>query len=82
MVQRGECLGFTLEAREPIGVVGERVGEDLEGDIAIELRVAGAQDLAHPAFANLRGDLVDTDSGAGSESQAVGLYELSGVQNG
>jgi hypothetical protein len=38
--------------------------------------------LAHPAFANLRGDLVDTDSGAGSESQAVGLYELSGVQNG
>ena len=45
MIQRGEGLGFAGETRQPIGVVRERVGQDFEGDVAIELRVAGAIDL-------------------------------------
>ena len=69
MIQRSESLGFTLEAREPIGVVGEGFGEDLDRDVAIQLRVAGAKDLPHTPFANRRDDVVDAESGTGSEGQ-------------
>ena len=53
MIERGEHLRFACEPREPVGVAGERVGQDLERDIAIELRVARAIHLAHPARADL-----------------------------
>ena len=51
MVQRREHLRFAAEPREPIGIVGERVGQDLDRDVAIQLRVARAIDLAHAARA-------------------------------
>ena len=35
--------------REPLGVAGERLGQDLHRDIAIELRIARTEYLAHPA---------------------------------
>ena len=69
MVQRRERLRFAREPREPIGIVRERVGQDLERDVAIQLRVAGAIHLAHAAFADLGGDFVDAEAGAGSEGQ-------------
>jgi hypothetical protein len=62
VIQRREGLGFTLEAREAVGVVRERLGQNLDRDVAIQLRVAGAEDLAHAAFADRRGDLVDAES--------------------
>ena len=51
MVQRREHLRFALEAREAIGIGGEGVRQDLDRDVAIELRVARAIDLAHAAGA-------------------------------
>jgi hypothetical protein len=45
MIQRGESLRFTREPGETIGVVGEGIREDLQRDIAIELRVARTKDL-------------------------------------
>ena len=51
MVQRGECLRFAGEASQPLGVRREQFGQDLDRDAAIELRVARAIDLAHPAGA-------------------------------
>ena len=36
VVQRGQGLGFALEPREAIRVGGERLGEDLDRDVAIE----------------------------------------------
>ena len=54
-------LRFALEAREPIGVGRERVGQDLDRDVAIQLRVARAIDLAHPAGAERRQDLVGAE---------------------
>ena len=33
-------------------VAGERIGQDLESDVAIEPRIARAEDLAHAAFAD------------------------------
>ena len=65
MVQRGEGLGFALKPREPLGVGGERLGQDLDRDVAIQLRVARAIDLAHAAGAERGQDLVRAEAGAG-----------------
>ena len=61
MIQRGENLGFAMEAREPVRIGSERVGEHLDGDITIETRVAGAVDLAHTPGPQRAEDLVHTD---------------------
>jgi hypothetical protein len=53
MVERGQDLGFPLEAREPIRVAGEGLRKDLERDVAVEPGVTGAVDLAHAAFPQL-----------------------------
>ena len=57
MIQRGERLRFALEAREPVGIACEGVGQDLDRDIAIQLRIARAIHLAHAARADLGGDV-------------------------
>ncbi len=54
----GEDLGLALKAGEPLGIGGEGVGQDLQRDIAIELRVARTIDLAHPTRANGSQNLV------------------------
>ena len=40
VVQRGEQLRLALEAAHPLGVDRKRGGEDLDGDVAVEARVA------------------------------------------
>jgi len=57
MIQGGEHLRFSPETSESIGIGRERVREDLQRDVAIELRIAGAVDLAHATRADLRDDL-------------------------
>ena len=69
MIQRGERLRFAREPGQPIGIARERVGQDLDRDVAIQLGVARAIHLAHAAFADRRGDFVDAEAGAGSEGQ-------------
>ena len=54
MVQRGQRLRLAGEAGEAIGIGRQRRGQDLEGDVAIELGIARAIDLAHPAGAQRR----------------------------
>jgi hypothetical protein len=49
VVQRGEELGFALEACEPIGVLRERARQRLDRNLTAELRISGAVNLAHPA---------------------------------
>ena len=39
VLELGEDLRLALEAREAFGVGGERLGEDLDGDLALQLRV-------------------------------------------
>ena len=65
VIQRRESLGFTLEAREPISVVRERLGQDLDRDVAIQLRVAGPINLPHAPFADAGDNFVDTETGTG-----------------
>jgi hypothetical protein len=45
MVQRRECLCFAFKPRQTFRVARKQVGKNLEGDVAIESRVAGAIDL-------------------------------------
>ena len=77
MIERRQRLRFAVKPRQPIGVVREGIGQHLEGDIAIELRVAGAKHLAHSPGAECGEDLVGTDVAAGNESHRLcnGLYE-------
>ena len=58
MRERGDRLGLALEARERFGVCGKMLRQHLDRHLAVELGVAGAEDLAHAAFAELGGDLV------------------------
>ena len=52
----------------------ERLGQDLDRDVSVQLRVARSIHLAHPAFANLRDDFVDAETGAGGEGQTLVDY--------
>ena len=70
MIERGEHLRFALKPREPLGIGRERVGQDLQRDVATELRVARAIHLAHPARAEQADDLVDAERAAGFEGHA------------
>ena len=47
MVECGEHLRFAFEASQAIAVVGQMLRQDLDGDVALQLRVARAIDLAH-----------------------------------
>ena len=67
MVERREHLRLAFESRQPLGIVGEQVGQDLERDLAAQLGVAGAVDLAHAARAKRASDLIGTEPGAGCE---------------
>ena len=54
----GEDVRLSREARQPVGVGGEQLGEDLQRHVATELCIAGTIDLAHAARAERSGDLV------------------------
>jgi hypothetical protein len=51
MIQRGEYPGFTAEPCKAFRIFREARGQDLQRDVASELRVTGAIHLAHAARA-------------------------------
>ena len=61
MVQRGRSLGFPLETAKGLGVVGEFVGEELQGDVATELHVFRLVDHTHAPAADPAEDAVMGD---------------------
>ena len=67
MIQRSEKLRFPLESCEPFVIVGEFFGKNFDRDVALELRVARAIDLAHTAFSDWRDDLVGAEARSGGE---------------
>ena len=58
VLQLGEELRLALEAGEALGVGGERLGQDLDRDLALQLRVGRPVDDPHAALAERGGDLV------------------------
>ena len=69
MVEAGQHLGLPLETRQPVGVERERFGQHLDRDVPAELRVLGAVDLAHSAFAELGGNPKVQQGAVGLDSQ-------------
>jgi len=69
VVQRGKNFGFALKPREPIGVRGERARENLDRDLTLQFRIGRSIHLAHPAFADLRGDIVNAEARPWSDGQ-------------
>jgi hypothetical protein len=61
MVDRREDLRFPFETKHAGGIVRKRLGQHLDGDVAIQLRVGGAVYGAHAAFAELGHDPVMCD---------------------
>ncbi len=69
MIERSDRARLALEAQ--IGIAGNLGREDLDRDAAIEPRVAGLVDLAHPARARAEraDDFVRAKSGASTKWQ-------------
>ena len=61
MVERRHRSGFLLEAPDPVGLGGHRLGQDLEGHVAAEPRVVRPVDLPHAARAEAPADGVGTE---------------------
>ena len=81
MVEGGEDLSLALEAGDAVaaarlgcaGVSRQMGRQDLDGDVAIQLGVAGAIDLAHRAGAEGADDLVDAKARARLEHWGVSI---------
>ena len=67
MVERREQLRLAPEAGEAFGIGSEELGQDLQRDVAAELRVARAIDLAHAAGAEQGGDPVRAEPSTGGQ---------------
>jgi hypothetical protein len=61
VIQRRDRLGFALKAFRELFV------GNLDGNRAIQARIAGLVDLSHPASADGRGNLVGTQPSSGSQ---------------
>ena len=69
---------LALEAAHGVGVVEPLLADELEGDDAAELPVAGLEDLAHAALA----EPLQQDIGAEKKFLAAALEELVGLVGG
>jgi hypothetical protein len=67
MVQGGEDFGFALEACQALGVSRHRLWQHLDGDLALQVGVGGAIDLAHAACAEGGQDLIRAEARAGAQ---------------
>ena len=64
MIERRERLRFARKAQESVCVLREKLRQHLDRDVAIELGVPGAIDLAHPPGAQGGDDLVGAQAAA------------------
>ena len=71
VVEAGEDLRLPRESGEAVRIAGEGVGEDLQRDLAAQLRVGGLPDLAHAAFTEEGGDVVVPEAGAGGQGHGL-----------
>src|ERR1041385_2285360 len=49
MIERGEHFRFTLKAGDAVGIARELIGQDLDRDFALQLRVACTIHFTHSA---------------------------------
>jgi len=61
MIERGQNLGFPLEASHAVAIAPERRGQDFQRYVTLKRHVACAVDLAHAAHAEQREDFIVTE---------------------
>src|SRR5262249_20149815 len=61
VIERSQHLCFAGETGHPLGILREGLRKDFDGDLAMELRVRRTIDFAHPALAELGGDVIVRD---------------------
>ena len=71
MTERGEDASFLFETLGVTELRSKTWRKDLQRDVASKPGIAGAVDLAHPAFAQRGNDLVVAESRAGCKSHGV-----------
>ncbi len=71
VIERRQHAGFALKAGQTFGIAGDGRGENLDGDVALELRVEGAVHLAHAALADHRKDFVVAELVAGGQGHGA-----------
>ena len=71
MVEAGEDLRLALEPCEAFRVSGKRVGEDLQGDLAVQLGIRRLIDLPHATLADEGSDVVMAEAGANVEGHIL-----------
>src|SRR5262249_42316282 len=76
VVERRGGAGFLLEAAQAIRIPGELGGQQLDGDLATESRVFGQIDLAHPACAELRYNLIVVEAWAWGNDHIASLTAI------
>ena len=67
MIQRRERLRFASEPRQPLRIIRKRRRQNLDGDVAIELRVTSAEHFAHTARPDGAGDFIRSETHTGQE---------------
>ena len=67
MIERREHFGLALKPRQPLAIVSDIGGQHLDRDLALQLGIPGAIDLAHSAGAERRYDFVRTQLSAGRQ---------------
>lgn len=58
MIERGKDVRFPLEARKPVRIEQEGIGQDFDGDIAFQLHVPRAIHFSHSPGADARENFV------------------------
>src|SRR6516162_586673 len=76
VIQRGNRARFTFEAPQPMLILRERSGQDLDRHMASEPGVVREIDLAHSTRAEQRNDFVGTKTATCSEGHARLFYAL------
>ena len=76
MIQGGEHARFALEPRQPVRIVNDRIGKDLDRDLALEARITGAIDLAHATRAECADDFIGAETSTGGEWHGLGVSFL------
>ena len=71
MIQRRENLRLAVKAREPVWIGRECVRQDLQRDIAIQLRIPGAIHLTHAACADRSDDFIRSEAGTWTQRHVM-----------
>ena len=69
---KGTDLRLAFEARDALDIRREKLGEDLQGDVAIELSIERQIHLAHAARTKRGCDFIRPESSAGREAHDKG----------